>query len=141
MNPESFNEQLILFLRDLVTDKSFQATYRRSPEHFTRTRALPFDRVIVALCQLTKLSLQGVLNRFFKALGKATQVVSASALCQARQKLHYGALRALNTAVTEYYYRRGEKIRAGYDVERSSCGGNGWRLAHAPRHRRYAHTL
>ncbi|MFX0090151.1 MAG: IS4 family transposase [Candidatus Hodarchaeota archaeon] len=99
----------MVYLRQLIMDPRFLTTYRRKPTAFTRTRKLTFERVLVGLCQVTKMSLQGCLNRFFKVLGEADRVATASAFCQARQHLHAGALRALNTGITEFFYREANK--------------------------------
>jgi hypothetical protein len=104
---KTFSERVIEYVRQLITDPSFQATYRWKTSAFTRRRKLTFERVLVGLCQVTKMSLQTCLNRFFKALGEARQVATASAFCQARQHLHAGALRALNTGISELLYREG----------------------------------
>ncbi|MFX1250470.1 MAG: IS4 family transposase [Promethearchaeota archaeon] len=97
--------ELLTVLKQLLTDQRFQATYRLAPHAFTRIRKLPFERVLLAVCRLTRLALQGCLNAFFKALGESQHVATASALCQARQKLHFGAFRALHRASITLFYR------------------------------------
>lgn len=81
--------------------------YRKEPKHFVRERVLTFTRVVVALLRGHKLALQNTLNKVFGELGEVDQVPSASAYCQARQKVKPEVFRYLNRVASADYYRLG----------------------------------
>ncbi len=66
---------------------------------------MPFGCVVVLMLSGKKLSLQNALNKFFKALGKVFEVPSASAYCQAKQKVKAEVFVHLNESVTQDFYR------------------------------------
>ena len=54
------------------------------------------------------MSLQNALNKFFKSLGRVFQVPSASAYCQARQKIKAEVFVHLNASVRDDFYELDE---------------------------------
>jgi hypothetical protein len=79
--------------------------YRLQPTAWTRQRKLPFLTVVTVILAGHKRVLQHALNRVFQALGRVSEVPTASAYSQARQKLHPALFEHLNDVVTEDFYR------------------------------------
>lgn len=78
--------------------------FRRRPTDFTRQRQLSFARVAVLLLRGHKVSEQNALNKVFDELDALTELPSASAYCQARQKLDPQLFAELNhQVVTDFY--------------------------------------
>lgn len=68
-----------------------------------------------------KLSLQNALNKFFRAMGKVLQVPTASAYCQAKQKVKAEVFDLLTRSVSQDFYRL-------YDLEGAVERWHGHRL-------------
>ena len=79
--------------------------YRLQPTAWTRQRKLPFLTVAILILTGHKRVLQHALNRVFQALGRVTDVPTASAYSQARQKLHPALFQHLNAVVIADFYR------------------------------------
>ena len=81
-----------------MSSPAFADSARLSPGDFTRQRALPLPQLIGLLLNLRKGTLQDELDGFWEVLTgePLARGVSASALCQARQKLNPSALLGLN---------------------------------------------
>ncbi|MGH9959718.1 MAG: IS4 family transposase [Pyrinomonadaceae bacterium] len=79
--------------------------FRKNPKFFTRDRVLNFARVTILILRGHKLSLQNALNKFFAELGLVFDVPTASAYCQARQKISPGLFVHLNEVVRDDFYR------------------------------------
>jgi hypothetical protein len=78
--------------------------FRTDPTGFTRLRQLPFARVAVLLLRGHKVSHQNALNKTFRELDALPELPTASAYCQARQKLDPQLFAALNhQVVTDFY--------------------------------------
>jgi hypothetical protein len=63
------------------------------------------------LLNLRKSSINTEVGNFFKSLNKADvakQVVTASAFCQARQKINYGAFIEINSELGAYFYKNAD---------------------------------
>jgi Transposase DDE domain len=73
---------------------------------FTRGRVLSWPIVIVLILRGQKVSLQNAVNKFFSAVGRVWDVVTASAYSQARQKVQPEVFVHLNTVACEEYYTR-----------------------------------
>jgi hypothetical protein len=97
---------LIEVLQQTLTDPAIIARFRVNPTDWTRQRTLTFRMVALLILQGHKQALQNTLNKCFRALGAARQVPTASALCQARQKLQPELFLHLNQLVTEHFYQR-----------------------------------
>jgi hypothetical protein len=83
--------------------------FRVKATDFTRVRVLSWPVVIVLMLRGQKVSLQNAVNKFFSAVGRVWEVVTASAYSQARQKVQPEVFMHLNTvAGAEYYTRYGE---------------------------------
>lgn len=80
--------------------------FRVKAPDFTRQRVLNWERVIVLILSGHKVSLQNAVNKFFGALGRVWEVVTASAYSQARQKVQPGVFVHLNAVACEEYYRQ-----------------------------------
>ena len=75
------------------------------PTAFTRDRVLTFPLVAMLILRGHKFSLQNALNKVFGALGKLRLVPTASAYCQARQKLDPALFQELTRITAQDFYR------------------------------------
>jgi len=89
----------------VLHDEKTCAEYRQEISDFTRKRVLTFARVAILILRGHKISLQNALNKFFSAMGKVFGVPTASALCQARQKIQPELFVRLNEVVVGDFYR------------------------------------
>jgi Transposase DDE domain len=80
--------------------------FRVKATDFTRVRVLTWPVVIVLILRGQKVSLQTAVNKFFSALGRVWEVVTASAYSQARQKVQPEVFVHLNAVVCEEFYTR-----------------------------------
>lgn len=80
------------------------ARYRVRAQDWSRQRTLTFLRVVTLMLTGHKHALQNALNRFFRALGLLSEVPTASAYSQARQKVEPALFQHLNTLVVEKFY-------------------------------------
>jgi hypothetical protein len=80
--------------------------FRGKATDFTRVRVLTWPVVIVLILRGQKVSLQIAVNKFFSALGRVWEVVTASAYSQARQKVQPEVFVHLNTVTCEEFYTR-----------------------------------
>jgi hypothetical protein len=69
-------------------------------------RVLSWPVVIVLMLRGQKVSMQNAVNKFFSAVGRVWEVVTASAYSQARQKVQPEVFVHLNTVACEEYYTR-----------------------------------
>src|SRR5262249_6350495 len=76
-----------------------------SPTDFTRTRALTLPIVALSILRGHKVSQPNALNKVFRELDQLEAVPTASAYCQARQKLKPELFTRLNQMVVEDFYR------------------------------------
>jgi len=98
----------IQFVKNILTSESFINTHKKLPADFTRKRSLPFYTTIVFLMNQLRSSLQNELDIFFKQINKTDvpeRHVTASALCQARQKLKHEAFVELNQGISKHFYQ------------------------------------
>jgi hypothetical protein len=79
--------------------------YRVKETDFTRERVLTFVRVAILILRGHKVSLQNALNKFFGAVGAVFGVPTASAYCQARQKVQPEVVVQLNRITCDDFYR------------------------------------
>jgi hypothetical protein len=78
--------------------------FRVKATDFTRQRVLNWPVVVVLILSGHKVSLQNALNKFFRVLGRVTEVVTASAYSQARQKVQPAVFGHVNAVACEEYY-------------------------------------
>jgi hypothetical protein len=83
----------------------FSNLYRKKETDFSRDRILPFWQVLMLILSGHKISLQNALNKVFKAFGRIFQVPTASAYCQARQKIKAEVFVHLNESVSQDFYQ------------------------------------
>jgi hypothetical protein len=84
-------------------------SFRAEDTDFTRTRKLPFWRVAVLIMSGWKTSLQNRMNKFFNVLNLLDNIPTASAFCQAREKIKPEFFKALNDNVVRFFYDNYEK--------------------------------
>jgi hypothetical protein len=72
---------------------------------FTRDRVLTFPIVVMLILRGHKISLQNALNKVFDALNKLRLVPTASAYCQARQKVDPALFLELTVITAQDFYR------------------------------------
>lgn len=92
-------------MRDELQAKSVRVEYRVNPMDFTRTRVLTLPTVALLILRGHKVSQQNALNKLFRELDQLADLPSASAYCQARQKLRPELFAHLNDQVVEDFYR------------------------------------
>jgi DDE family transposase len=80
--------------------------FRSKATDFTRVRVLTWPVVLVLMLRGQKVSLQTAVNKFFSALGRVWDVVTASAYSQARQKVQPEVFVHLNAVTGEEFYKR-----------------------------------
>jgi hypothetical protein len=92
-------------LRDELQAEKTRVNFRVNPANFTRTRALTLPIVALSILRGHKVSQQNALNKIFRELDQLEAVPTASAYCQARQKLKPELFAHLNQMVVEDFYR------------------------------------
>jgi hypothetical protein len=92
-------------LKAIISSVELSRQFRRAATDFTRQRLLSFGWVVVLMLSGKKLSLQNALNKFFTAIGQVWQVPTASAYCQAKQKVKAEVFQSLNRSVSQDFYR------------------------------------
>ena len=97
-------EQLRMFLEE--SSKS-GIEYRKNPSDFSRTRKLPFERVVSVLINLPKKSLSLEIGELFDHL-EEEQSITKSAFSQARYKLKHKFFRDWNDELKKVYYTDNE---------------------------------
>ena len=97
--------EIVASVRATLTNPETITRYRLHPTAWTRQRKLPFLTVVTLILSGHKRVLQHALNRVFQALGRVTDVPTASAYSQARHKLHPALFQHLNDVVIEGFYR------------------------------------
>src|SRR5919109_4228311 len=96
---------MVARIRATLTSPETINRYRLRPAAWTRQRKLPFLTVVTVRLSGHKRILQHALNRVFQALGGVSEVPTASAYSQARQKLHPALFQHLNDVVIADFYR------------------------------------
>lgn len=80
--------------------------FRVQPQDFTRSRLLPLPVVALSILRGHKVSQQNTLHKVFRELEQLEVVPTASAYCQARQKLRPELFAHLNQVVVTQFYNR-----------------------------------
>jgi hypothetical protein len=96
--------EIIATLTATLRDDKTVARYRVRAQDWSRQRTLTFLRVVTLMLTGQKHALQNALNRFFRALGLLSEVPTASAYSQARQKVEPALFEHLNQLVVEKFY-------------------------------------
>jgi len=92
-------------LREELQAEKTRVNFRVNPADFTRTRVLTLPIVVLSILRGHKVSQQNALNKVFRELDQLEAVPTASAYCQARQKLKPELFARLNQMVVEDFYR------------------------------------
>jgi Transposase DDE domain len=92
-------------LRDELQTEETRVNFRVNPVDFTRDRVLTLPIVALSILRGHKVSQQNALNKIFRELDQLEAVPTASAYCQARQKLKPELFARLNQIVVEDFYR------------------------------------
>jgi len=100
---------LIIYLREYLMNTDTISSFRTKDADFTRTRKLPFWRVATLILRSWKASLQNRINKFFNDLDLLENIPTASAFCQAREKIKPEFFKALNENVVKFFYDNYEK--------------------------------
>jgi hypothetical protein len=96
---------MVARIRATLTSPKTSNRYRLRPTAWTRQRKLPFLTVVTVRLSGHKRILQPALNRVFQALGRVSEVPTASAYSQARQQLHPALFQHLHEVVSADFYR------------------------------------
>jgi hypothetical protein len=102
--PPKKEAEIIATLTATLQDEQTVRRYRIRAQDWSRQRTLTFLRVVTLILTGHKHALQNALNRFFRAVGLLSEVPTASAYSQARQKLQPAVFEHLNKLVVEKFY-------------------------------------
>jgi hypothetical protein len=91
-------------IRRLVHDEELIREFRTNETAFTRTRKLPFPRMVALLVSGWKMSIPNRLNHLFQRLGQLKQRPSAAAFCRARRKIRPELFERLNREMVACLY-------------------------------------
>lgn len=92
-------------MREELQSEKTRVNFRVNPSDFTRNRTLTLPIVALSILRGHKVSQQNALNKVFRELDQLEAVPTASAYCQARQKLKPELFARLNQIVVEDFYR------------------------------------
>ncbi len=102
-------------LREEVGSEQVSEKYRQKTKDFTRKRRLDFAKVVILMLSGHKFSLQNAVNKFFSGIGQVFEMPTASAYCQARQKVKAEVFVHLNEVLVKDFYQlyeeEGEVLR------------------------------
>jgi hypothetical protein len=105
-HPTTWLNESLQQTRQLIASESFCHQYRAHERAFLRQRYFTFMTSVLFLLQKTVRSVQLHLHSFFESLGQVAPGLTPSAWSQARLKLRYTALVALNEeAIVKVVYR------------------------------------
>ena len=113
----------------------FKAKHRLTENSFNRTRKLPFSVLLTYFLNLTKGSYQQELDNFFAVIHSnpaPTQVVTKSALTQARKHLSHTAFIDLNHQVVNDYYTDHPALKTWKGFRLCAIDGSKLRLPNEP---------
>ena len=103
MNEPTKELQVVARVRGELFDEQAWAAYRVAPTNFTRERSLTLPRVAALILRGHKVSQQNALNKCFRELDQLAALTTASAYCQARQKLRPELFVRLNQVTHDEY--------------------------------------
>jgi hypothetical protein len=89
----------------VIFSQKTQESFRKSQKDFTRKRLLNFAKVVTLMLSGHKFSLQNALNKFFSRLGAVFLTPTASAYCQAKQKVKAEVFVHLNEVLLDDFYQ------------------------------------
>lgn len=91
------------FVAEVSSNRELLLQFSSAPEHFTRSRKLPFDKLALILAKLCKKTLSIELEQFFEDL-ECELCCSVSAFSQQRLKLDPIFFRCWNMCLLESFY-------------------------------------
>ncbi len=91
-------------LKNQLDQDNLSNKFKTSPQYFQRKRLLPLKQLAILILRGQKLPFQNALNKFFSELGKIREVPTASAYCQAREKLKPEFFKEINDIANETFY-------------------------------------
>ncbi|MDO8845736.1 IS4 family transposase [Methylicorpusculum sp.] len=118
-----------------MSSETFKLKHRLSENSFTRTRKLSFPTLIAYFLNLTKGSYQQELDTFFSLSDTntpPTQVVTKSALCQARKQLSPLAFIDLNRHVVDTYFAAHPELKTWHGFRLCAIDGSKLRVPNEP---------
>ncbi len=120
------NLSLINSFKKLLYSDELKIKFRATPSAFTRTRKLPFERVVLFMISMVKKSLQLELCNFIKTLNlKNLKFISNSAYTQARMKIKPELFNYFITALNnEYYTNNDERVELWKGFRLLACDGS-----------------
>lgn len=92
-------------MREELQAEQTRVNFRVNPADFSRNRVLTLPVVALSILRGHKVSQQNALNKVFRELDQLEATPTASAYCQARQKLKPELFARLNQMVVEDFYR------------------------------------
>lgn len=95
--------QIVARLRRELHAQTTREIYRVSSGDFSRQPTLTLPKVATLILRGHKVSEQNSLNKFFRELGTPEVILTGSAYCQARQKLHPELFVHLNSCAVEEF--------------------------------------
>ena len=100
-------------MRRFTIDKNVARSFRVKDTDFTRERKLSLCNVAAPILSGWKMSIQNRINRFFHTLGLLGSIPTASAFCQAREKIKPEFFKALNEETIDFFYSydEGEPVK------------------------------
>ena len=107
---KKYHAKLFKKLSKLLEDRAFIEEYSTKDKAFSRERILSFKTVTLLILQLLKSSLKTELKIFHTTVFRKDEIVnwvSASALCQARQKIKHQLFMFIDLykLMSRYFYR------------------------------------
>jgi len=89
----------------LIRDKDIKSRYRKTEKDWKRERKLSFEQVLILILKGHKYPIQNSLNKFFEQMNDLKIVPTASAYCQARDKIKSKVFKEMSNKVVEDFYR------------------------------------
>jgi DDE family transposase len=99
--------KIIEIVKTSINSSEFINKHKSSPKDFSRKRALPFPTLFIFICNFLRSSIQEELDRFFQAIYRLDiplREATASAFCQARNKLQHTAFIEITRKSVETFY-------------------------------------
>jgi hypothetical protein len=99
--------KIIEIVKISINSSEFINKHKSFSTDFSRKRALPFPTLFIFICNFLRSSIQEELDRFFQAIYKfdiPLREATASAFCQARNKLQHTAFIEITRKSIEVFY-------------------------------------
>ncbi len=107
------NVKIISEIKDFISksaiDPDLRSIFISSPQAFSRTRKLGFERLIYLLLNFLKKSYSIEISKFYDEIESQNMQVSKSAFCQQRMKVNALFFDCLNEVLVDSFYRNHSK--------------------------------